>query len=333
MPEEAIQRLMNSIRTIGLKDRSKFRYKPSSAGIYQQLTGSLRLEAVRRLGWKTVPGTIIHDCTDEQAREFWYADNIHEDLGAIDEAEFFLDEKKQTGLTNVKIGEKYGFDEQYIDKRIKLTQLCDEVKTMVDKGELYPTHAYHIAVAFENNPELQRESAKKAEIFTIKELKEAIKAFKTGEPYPKVPYLNRETKPTEKPAISPFRPDKPIPKIDVRPVCIDGKWFYSNEEANKYMEEKEAKKKEKQKEMDEETAKVKKKIKETERQQREEQTKLKSIRKLFDDINELKKYCLTFCGYKECNMKFCQKKDIIHRLINAYYLNNIPPELTNLARR
>ena len=333
MPEEAIQRLMNSIRAIGLKDRCKVRHKPSSAGIHQQLTGSLRLEAVRRLGWKTVPATIIHNCTDEQAREFWYADNIHEDLGAIDEAEFFLDEKKQAGLSNAKIGEKYGFDVQYVDKRIKLTQLCDEVKTMVDKGELYPTHAYHIAVAFGDNPELQKESAKRAvdEKWTENQLKEAIKLFKTGESQTKVAYVHRHPKPTTTPAISPFRPDKPIPKIDVGPVFIDGKWFYSREEAHKYMEEKEAKKKEK--EAAEEAKKLLKKIQKDKEKVDEGERKQRAVNYLFDEIDEIKDKC-KHCGYKECNFLYCQQKEKVYQLTLALITlgYTFPPELMSFLR-
>lgn len=93
--DEDVQTLMRSMAEIGLKTPISVRYcsdRPSEANGTEDSTvlvsGAHRLEAARRLGWEQIECFIVTDQSDDQARMWEIAENLHRaEISALERSE------------------------------------------------------------------------------------------------------------------------------------------------------------------------------------------------------------------------------------------------------
>jgi ParB family chromosome partitioning protein len=75
LDEEAVQRLMGSLTKLGLRTPVDV-YRDENTGHTILVVGGHRLEAARRLGWKTVPANVV-EWTPDQLRLWVISENLH----------------------------------------------------------------------------------------------------------------------------------------------------------------------------------------------------------------------------------------------------------------
>lgn len=135
--------LAKSIEALGLIEPLTVK---RGGGKYRVIAGRRRLEAVKKLGWQTVPAVILPEDTPEgTVEEIALAENINRlDMHPLDEAETF---KKcfDSGKSVEEIAQYYDRSTSGIYHRIRLNGLIDELKTMFREGNLTITGASVLA--------------------------------------------------------------------------------------------------------------------------------------------------------------------------------------------
>lgn len=98
--EDAVTRLMDSIRKIGLQTPISVRWVGDDLML---VAGRHRLEAVRRLGWDSVD-CIRMDGTDDEARMWEIAENLHRaDLTVLERDEHILEWVRLSDVQSVQV--------------------------------------------------------------------------------------------------------------------------------------------------------------------------------------------------------------------------------------
>ena len=86
-----MQQLIVSIKTHGILENLLVRPIPGKDGLYELIAGEKRFRAAMAAGLDTVPVTIIHDLSDEQALALALSENLHrDDLNPVEETEGIL---------------------------------------------------------------------------------------------------------------------------------------------------------------------------------------------------------------------------------------------------
>lgn len=140
---EAVDRLAESIRRIGLQTPITVRYDDASGDVIL-VAGLHRLEAARRLGWEMIPA-IYTDGTPDEARMWEIAENLHRaDLSAVERAEHIEEWRtlaakaahdghpsKNAQPHNVGVSaaaRELGVSRQTVERAAKIASLPPEVK-------------------------------------------------------------------------------------------------------------------------------------------------------------------------------------------------------------
>jgi len=155
--EDALLDLASSIKEHGVIQPILVR--PAKKG-YELVAGERRWRAARLAGLKDIPA-IVRDL-DEKTNSFYaLIENMQrEDLNAIEEAEAISEIIEKYGLTQEETSKVVGKSRPYITNALRLLKLPEEVKELVNNGNLSMGHAR--AVAGLSGEKLQIEVAKKA---------------------------------------------------------------------------------------------------------------------------------------------------------------------------
>ena len=226
-----IEELADSIDLIGLQQPLVVTKTDSG---YLLIAGHRRFEAVKTLGWDTVPCIVSKPINNElemlaliqtntQTRDLTYAERM-EAVKRTEEILLSLKEKgyKFSGRLRDKIGEIVGEKGstiarmQVIDKN-----LINEGKEMLAKGELIPEVAYQMQqMPSEQQKEIVSKLRDKKISPTIKEIKKFKEDKNAGvNEVPTAPVLTFNWKPVSE------KPKKPCNDI-VLAKKQDGKWIY-----------------------------------------------------------------------------------------------------------
>jgi ParB family chromosome partitioning protein len=171
---EELGELQESLKASGLLQPITVRRRPGKDG-FELIAGERRLRAASKLGWKEIPA-IIKEIDDRTALTLALVENLQRtDLNPIEEGEGYHRLSHEFGLTQLQIAETVGKDRTTIANMLRLLQLPDAVRKLLQDGHLSMGHA-KVLLGLEN-PEtlatLAREIAKEG--LTVREVERRLR--------------------------------------------------------------------------------------------------------------------------------------------------------------
>ncbi|RMG55795.1 MAG: ParB/RepB/Spo0J family partition protein [Gammaproteobacteria bacterium] len=157
---EALQELADSIRAQGLVQPVVLR--PVEEG-YELIAGERRWRAAQMAGLHEIPA-VIRDIPDQAAAAMALIENIQrEDLNAMEEAQAIRRLIDEFGLTHQQAAEAVGRSRTAVSNLLRLLELEEQVKALVDEGLLEMGHARALlALKGERQVEAAQQVVKKA---------------------------------------------------------------------------------------------------------------------------------------------------------------------------
>ncbi len=139
MSQEALEELANSIRAQGVIQPIVVRQLEEQS--FEIIAGERRWRACQLVRLETVP-CIIKNVADNAAVAIALIENIQrEDLNAIEEAAALLRLMQEFELTHQEVAEAVGKSRSAVSNLLRLNQLNDDVKRLVEHGDLDMGHA------------------------------------------------------------------------------------------------------------------------------------------------------------------------------------------------
>ena len=136
--EAEIADLCDSIRTHGFLQPILVRRADDG---YQVIAGERRLRAAQMAGWERVP-VQIRDAADRQMAELAIVENVQrKDLNAIEKAASFKRYMDEYGCTQEELAGRVNIDRSTVSNLLRLLELPQEIKSMVERGDITAGHA------------------------------------------------------------------------------------------------------------------------------------------------------------------------------------------------
>lgn len=150
-PESELSDLAASIRERGVLQPILLRSVTNRPYMYEIVAGERRFRASKMAGLSEIPA-LVKTMDDNNAREIALIENVQrENLNPIEEANAYKNLMENCDYELADVVRLIGKSESYIRNSLRLTSLPDSVQSLVEQGELSPSHARTIAVA--ENPE------------------------------------------------------------------------------------------------------------------------------------------------------------------------------------
>ncbi|MBL4571483.1 MAG: ParB/RepB/Spo0J family partition protein [Gammaproteobacteria bacterium] len=149
MHQEALEELAASIKAQGLMQPIVIRPLPSKESNqepgkdarYEIIAGERRWRATQLAGLDTVP-VIIKDVPDDAAIAMSLIENIQrENLNSMEEAQALYRLQQEFELTQQEVGDAVGKSRATVANLLRLMQLNDDVKIMLERGDIEMGHA------------------------------------------------------------------------------------------------------------------------------------------------------------------------------------------------
>jgi ParB family transcriptional regulator, chromosome partitioning protein len=145
MRPETLGELADSIKSHGLVQpilvRPLPRPNPTESQRYEIIAGERRWRAAQMAGLTEIPA-VIRDVPDEDAVAMALIENIQrEDLNPLEEARALLRLIEEFGLTHQAAAEAVGRSRAAVSNLVRLMELTDEVKEMLETRQLEMGHA------------------------------------------------------------------------------------------------------------------------------------------------------------------------------------------------
>lgn len=137
--DEELQELAESLKNNGLVQPPTVRR--NAAGKYELVAGERRLRAALLAGWKKIRVTLI-EADDLTAAAMTATENLQrEDLNPIEEAVSYRTLQDTFGLTQQEVADRVGKGRATVANSVRLLELPDEVKALVQSKLLSAGHA------------------------------------------------------------------------------------------------------------------------------------------------------------------------------------------------
>ena len=157
---EALADLVVSIKEKGVLQPLLVRQNPRQSNTFEIIAGERRFRAAKMAGLSNVP-VIVKDFSDKEALEVAIIENLQrEDLNPLEEAEAYKRLLKEFNYTQENLSRVLGKSRSHLANMMRLLDLPDEVKTLLEKKDISIGHARALLGA-ENPVELAREVVKK----------------------------------------------------------------------------------------------------------------------------------------------------------------------------
>jgi len=139
MVPAALEELAESIKVQGVMQPIVVR--PIGQGKYEIIAGERRWRAAQMAGLDSIPA-VIRDVPDEAAIAMALIENIQrEDLNPIEEAVALKRFQDEFELTHQEVATAVGKSRTTVTNLLRLIALCDEVKKLLEHGDLEMGHA------------------------------------------------------------------------------------------------------------------------------------------------------------------------------------------------
>lgn len=137
--DEELSELAESLKNSGLVHPPTVR--KNSIGKYELISGERRLRAALLIGWKKIRVTLI-EADDLTAAAMTTTENINrEDLNPIEEADSYKTLQDTFSLTQQEVAERVGKARATVANAVRLLELPEEVKELLQKKLLSVGHA------------------------------------------------------------------------------------------------------------------------------------------------------------------------------------------------
>ena len=137
--EDELRELGESLKNNGLVQPPTVRR--NSAGRYELIAGERRLRAAQMIGWKKIE-VVLKNVDDQTAAIMTTTENLQrEDLNPIEEAVSYKTLQERFNLTQADVAEKVGKGRATVANAVRLLELPDEVKGLVQSRLLSVGHA------------------------------------------------------------------------------------------------------------------------------------------------------------------------------------------------
>jgi ParB family transcriptional regulator, chromosome partitioning protein len=141
MHQEALEELAASIKAQGLMQPIVIRPLVGKDDRYEIIAGERRWRATQLAGLDTVPA-IIRDVPDDAAIAMALIENIQrENLNSMEEAQALHRLQSEFELTQQEVGDAVGKSRATVANLLRLMQLNDDVKIMLERGDIEMGHA------------------------------------------------------------------------------------------------------------------------------------------------------------------------------------------------
>lgn len=141
--QESLKALARSIAEDGLMQPVLVRPGSGSGGTggrYELIAGERRWRAAKIAGLERIPA-IVREAGDKDSAELALIENVHrQDLNAIERAEALSQLVGRFGLTQQEVADKLGMDRSSVANLMRLTELEDEIRTLIVADELGAGH-------------------------------------------------------------------------------------------------------------------------------------------------------------------------------------------------
>ena len=138
--DNALDGLVRSIEENGILQPILVRQYPGEANVYEIVAGERRWRAAQRAKLHEVP-VVIKDLSDADVLEFALIENIQrEDLTPLEEAEGYQRLIDEFSYTQDQLAKTLGKSRSHLANTLRLLQLPDEIKSMIDDGLLSAGH-------------------------------------------------------------------------------------------------------------------------------------------------------------------------------------------------
>ena len=139
--DEELNDLAASVREQGVLQPILVRPSPKLPDIYEIVAGERRWRAAQRAQLHEVP-VVIRDLDDSAALQIAIIENIQrESLTAMEEADGYRRLQQEFGHTQEQIGQVVGKSRSHIANTLRLLELPEPVRSLVDDGTLSAGHA------------------------------------------------------------------------------------------------------------------------------------------------------------------------------------------------
>ncbi|WP_006786790.1 ParB/RepB/Spo0J family partition protein [Thiorhodospira sibirica] len=179
--EAALQELAESIRAQGMIQPVVLRMV--DAGHYELIAGERRWRAAQLAGLHEIPA-IVRDIPDQDAAAIALIENIQrEDLTPLEQANAFARLIQEFGLTHQAVAEAVGRSRAGVTNFLRLLELAEPVKALLDAGRLEMGHARALLAL---PPEAQIQLAQRVaeEGLSVRQTERLVQAHNTASAAP-----------------------------------------------------------------------------------------------------------------------------------------------------
>ena len=137
---EDLAELQESLSASGLLQPITVRRRPGKDG-FELIAGERRLRAAAKLGWREIPA-IIKEIDDKALLSLALIENLQRsDLNPVEEGEGYYRLSHDFGMTQQQIAETVGKDRTTVANMLRVLQLPDGVRKLLEEGQLTLGHA------------------------------------------------------------------------------------------------------------------------------------------------------------------------------------------------
>ena len=192
MHPEALKDLSDSIKAQGVMQPIVVR--PVGPDMFEIIAGERRWRASQMAGLDTIPA-IVRDVPDEAAIAMALIENIQrENLSPIEEALALQRLIEEFELTQQQVADAVGKSRASVTNLLRLISLTDDVKTMLDNGDIEMGHARALlSLSPEQQSQVARQVASKG--LTVRQTEAIVRKLLSGEPAkPEAPAVDPDIK-------------------------------------------------------------------------------------------------------------------------------------------
>ena len=177
MHPDSLEDLANSIKAQGVVQ--PIVVKPSGSGGYEIIAGERRWRAAQLAGLQEIPA-VIRDVPDQAAMAMALIENIQrENLNPMEEANALQRLIQEFQLTHQEVAEAVGRSRAAVSNLLRLLELNEDVKRLVEQGQLEMGHARALLVL---KDETQSTAARKVveKGLSVRETERLVKRWSTN---------------------------------------------------------------------------------------------------------------------------------------------------------
>ncbi len=191
---ESLRELADSIRAQGVVQPIVVRPRPGGEG-FEIVAGERRWRAAQMAGLHEVPA-LVREVSDEVAVSVALIENIQrQELNPLEEAQALHRLVHEFGMTHQRVADAVGRSRAAVSNLLRLLDLDEEVKALVDRGELEMGHARAL-LALAGEPQRQAARAIARGALSVREAERLVRRLQ------------------QDPAPAPARPDADVARLE-----------------------------------------------------------------------------------------------------------------------